>query len=101
MHELLLKFFLNISCTVLEYFIIRRQKYGYFSGEESIIEEGFVSPNNVSRWIRKTVFLQRLEMEKGNAHEKHQSSEASCQLAFKSPISWLFVILGAGMELSI
>lgn len=49
MHELLLKFFLNISCTVLEYLIIRRQKYGYFSGEESIIEEGFVSPNNVSR----------------------------------------------------
>lgn len=100
MHELLLKFFLNISCTVLEYFIIRRQKYGCFSGEESIIE-GFVSPNNVSRWIRKRVFLQRLEMDKGNAHEKHQSSEASCQPAFKSLISWLFVVLGAGMELSI
>lgn len=41
-------------------------------------------------------------MEKGNAHEKHQSSEASCQRAFKSPISWLFVVVfGAGMELSI
>lgn len=40
-------------------------------------------------------------MEKEHAHEKHQSFEASCQWAFKSLISWCFVVVfGVWMELS-
>jgi len=88
----LLKFLLNTSCTVLEYFIIGRQKYGFFSGEESIIED-FASSTDVSRWIRKRLFLWRLEMKKGNSREKHHSFEASRQWAFKSLNLWLFVVV--------